>query len=112
MAQLNKIRSGLHYHGDEGTYSVYRYYKGGRPVFEAAVDNTDPELKIYVGKVSATWAKVEKLPLGTMGKLFETKGRAWKRDGEDHICTTSMMSYICPRAFAILANLFVTPVKK
>jgi len=101
-------KRGLKFYGTEGTWDVYRYFKGGRPIFEAAVDTTDPELKIYVGKVNAVWAKVNDIKDETFtGELFETKGRAHRTQDGNRISSDSMKSYVNMRAFSIFANLYV-----
>lgn len=113
MENVTEIKRGLKFYGAEGDWDVYRYYKGGRAIFEAAVDRTDPELKIYVGKVNAVWAKVNEITDDSSfdSTLFETKGRAYRKSDDDRISGMSVIRYIRPRAFSILANLYVKPVK-
>jgi hypothetical protein len=105
-------RKGLKFRGALGDFDVYEYFKGNRAVFEVAINRTDPELKIHVGKVGATWVKVEQLPPGTMGVLFETVGHARLTNDGSRVSSDSVKSYVGPRAFSILANLFVAPAPK
>lgn len=117
--------SGLVYKEDVGTWSVYQMWFEHRVVFEVTVDNADPELKIYVGKQSATWAKVNDVPAvqATSGELIETKGRAAKGthevggtpdspgDLKDHIDGMSVQSYVYPRVMFLMAAVFVPAPK-
>lgn len=109
--------SGLGYKGDIQTYSVYELHVDGKVVLEAAVDNSDPELKIFIGKHGATFAQVQ---VGETGHLIETKGRAQKSihevggaDGEvpngihDHIDGTTIQTYVYPRAINFIVQLHV-----
>lgn len=101
--------SGLHYKGNEGSLSVYEYFTGGRPVFEAFVDNNDPKLHIYVGLLGAAWAHTHEISCGAADSVHKTEGHAaWTTEGGvTHISGYSVSRYINRRAFAILANLFV-----
>lgn len=107
-------RKGLKFRSAEGDFDVYEYFKGNRAIFEVAVNRTDPELKIHVGKVGATWALVNEIDkdITDRGDLFETEGRAWRTDDGDRLSGDSVRHYIRPRAFSILANLFVAPAPK
>lgn len=110
-----KNGNGLAYKGDVQSYSVYELFVEGMAVLEAAVDNTDTELKIFVGKQGATFAQVE---MGIDGQLTETTGRAVKGThviggSEDtapdalaeHIDGCSVQSYIYPRALRFVVQL-------
>lgn len=110
--------SGLRYHEDLGTWSVYVMDVAGRPVFEVAVDNADPELKIHIGKPAATFGKVQ---LGTVGTLTETSGRAKRNKYEvsdtpgeftEHISSTSVQAYVYPRVLRIMADVYVPKIEK
>ena len=103
-------KSGLHFHSVEGNYDVYRYFKGGRAVFEAVVDRTDPVLEIHVGKVNATWAKVNEIDksISDYGDLFATGFKARRKKHEDRLSGDSVKRYFdAHTAFGVLANLFV-----
>ena len=106
--QTNTKR-GLKFRGAEGDFDVYEYFKGGRAVFEVSINRTDPDLKIHVGKVGATFAKVNEIgkDVADYGDLFETAGRAYMKDDGSRISADSVKSYVRPRAFSILANLYV-----
>lgn len=104
-------RKGLKFRGAEGDFDVYEFFKGNRAVFEVSVNRTDPELKIHVGRVGATWAKVNEIDkdIADHGDLFETVGRARLKEDGSRVSADSIKTYVRPRAFSILANLFVAP---
>ena len=121
-----KNGNGLGYKGDVQTWSVYELHVDGIVVLEAAIDNDDSDLKIFVGKRGATFAQVQ---LGIEGQLTETKGRAVKgvhevggADGEVpdglnlHIDGYTVQRYIYPRALHFVTQLYVAkpelPVEK
>lgn len=112
-----KNGSGLAYKGDVQTWSVYELQVSGVVVLEVAVDNADPELKIFVGKQGATFAQVQ---VGMEGQLTETKGRALKSvhavgGDEDtapdalntHVSGYSVQRYVYPRALRFVTQLYV-----
>lgn len=107
-------RKGLKFRGADGDFDVYEYFKGNRAIFEVAVNRTDPDLTIHVGKVGATWALVSEVSkdIADYGKLYETTGHAQLKEDGSRISADSVKNYIRPRAFSILANLFVTPAPK
>lgn len=122
----NMKGTGMVYRGDEKTWSVYDMHLDGRVIFEAAIDNTDPELKIYVGRCGATFGKVWEIDKSVtdFGDLTVTKGRAKRSvhpvggapgqvpDGlHDHIDGATVQSYVYPRLTFLLAAIFV-PVPK
>lgn len=103
-------KSGIHFRGAEGDYDVYQYFKGNRAVFEVSVDRTDSELEIHVGKVGATWAKVNEIDtdIADYGDLFATGFRARRKTHEDRISGDSVARHFSTsRAFSVLANLYV-----
>jgi len=116
--------TGLVYRVDEKTWSVYDMWFEDRVIFEVAVNNTDPELKIYVGRLAATWAMVHDLDDDEMsfGDLIETKGRAKRGTHEvggtpvspgeikDHIDGATIQSYVYPRLLFLMAAVYV-PLK-
>ena len=108
VIKMGECKSGLHFRKAEGDFDVYEYFKGGRAVFEVSVNRTDPDLEIHVGKVGATFCTVNKLPAGSIGKLFATGLKARRKKHEDRISGLSVSNYFhASRAFAVLANLYV-----
>lgn len=111
--------SGLRYQKDEGVWSVYVMELDGRPIFEVSVDNADPDLIIYVGRVGARWAQVHEVADADFGVSLETNGRAAKGMHEvggspetpgdivDHIDGMSVQSYVYPRVARIMADIFI-----
>lgn len=101
--------TGMAYKADNGTWSVYELWFENRVVFEVAVDNADPELKIWIGKPDDV-------------NMIETKGRAAKGlhevggtsetpgDLKDHIDGMSVQSYVLPRALRFMVNLYLPKV--
>lgn len=109
--------NGLAYKNDVQTWSVYELHVSGVVVLEAAIDNSDPELKIFVGRRGATFAQVQ---LGLEGQLFETKGRAqnWVHavGGDETTAPDAIVQqidgytvqrYIYPRALRFVTQLYV-----
>ena len=110
VIRMGNCKSGLHFRGAEGNYDVYEYFKGGRAVFEVSVDRTDPALEIHVGKVGATFAKVNEIgkDIADYGDLFATGFHARRKKHEDRLSGDSVSRHFSPsRAFAVLANLYV-----
>lgn len=112
-----KDGNGLAYKSDVLTWSVYELHVSGVVVLEVAIDNADPELKIFIGKQGATFAQVQ---VGVPDQLTETKGRAIQNvyavgDGEGavpeglskHVSGTSVQTYIYPRALRFVVQLYV-----
>lgn len=113
---------GLVYRGDEESWSVYEMYLDDRVIFEASVNNEDPELVIHVGRRGATFGQVWSIDksISNFGDLVPTKGRA-KRvthvvggsedqapDGvHDHIDGFTLQTYVYPRALFLMAAIFV-----
>jgi hypothetical protein len=71
--------NGLAYQADEKTYSIYQMWLQHRVVFDVAVDNDDPELKIYIGRPGVAWALINDI-INTVNDesaiMIETLGRA------------------------------------
>jgi len=110
--------SGLRYQKDEGSWSVYLMDIDERPVFEVSIDNDDPDLTIYVGRVGARWALVHNISDTGYGVPLETNGHATKNTHEvggtpespgelkTHIDGVSVQSFVYPRVARILADIF------
>ena len=119
---MAKIKgNGMAYKGDIASYSVYELFVSDVVVLEAAIDNNDPELTIFIGKQGATFAQVT---MGVEGQLTETKGRAVKNvhvigGGEDtapdaiseHIDGRSVQQYVYPRALNFVVDLHLANLK-
>lgn len=111
--------NGLAYEGDINGWSIYVMHLKGQAIFEASVNNNDPDLTIWVGKIGATFAHIHELDMGV--PLTETEGRAVKgvhaakpAEGEtvpsglyDHIDGMSIQMYVYPTLPFILVDLFV-----
>lgn len=119
MAKING--NGMAYKGDIQSYSVYELFVSDVVVLEAAIDNNDPELKIFVGKQGATFAQVT---MGLEGQLTETKGRAVKGTHviggdedtapdavHEHIDGCSVQQYIYRRALNFVVDLHLANLK-
>jgi hypothetical protein len=110
--------TGMVYKADEGTWSVYELWYENRVVLEAAVDNADSELKIFVGYPGSSVAQA----IGTPDAMIATNGIAKKGlhevggtedspgDLKDHIDGVSVQSYVLPRAIRFMADLYVPKV--
>jgi hypothetical protein len=111
--------NGMAYTGDVAEYSTYTLHIGGRPVLDIAVNNTDPDLVIYVGVPSSVRAKVEH----GIDTLIPTRGRAQKNlypvggDSEtapdalkERVTSRTVQSYVLPRIARLMADVYVPKV--
>jgi hypothetical protein len=112
---------GIGYVGDVGTWSRYLVMIGNRAVLELSVDNADPELKIWVGRPGSRQALLSgsEIEQTMVGLPIETKGRAKRGphevggsdtspgDLKDHIDGMTVYSYVLPRLFRFMADIYV-----
>jgi hypothetical protein len=108
--------NGMKYVTDVNTTSTYEVYLDGRVIMEVGVDNTDPDLKIFIGKPgtylqhsltgdASGWVVTQ----GTATKGVHEVGGSPSSPGtlKDHVDGMTLQMFVLPNALRLLADLYI-----